>query len=232
LGLYDEIVIGRHGVRQVAAIPPRVRSEFSRSFARQPEMMTYFEGVFGPYPFGSYTVVVTEDELEIPLEAQGISIFGVNHLQGRHERLIAHELAHQWFGNSVTVEQWRHIWLNEGFACYAEWLWSEAAGGPSTDELAVKHLARLRQQPRDIVIGDPGPASMFDDRVYKRGALALHALRRRITDRAFFELLRGWTSANRHGSVTTEDFLRHAAAFGDGARALLEGWVFERALPR
>ena len=105
-------------------------------------------------------------------------------------------------------------------------------GCTSADEQAAKHLARLRQQPRDIVIGDPGPALMFDDRVYKRGALALHALRRRVGDRPFFELLTGWTAENRHGVVTSEAFLDHAERAEPGSRALLVSWIFERALPR
>ena len=75
--------------------------------------------------------MVTDDDLDDPIEAQGMAIFGANHVDGRrtHERLVVHELAHQWFGNSLTVADWRHIWLNEGFATYAEWLWSEASGG-------------------------------------------------------------------------------------------------------
>lgn len=78
-------------------------------------MMDVFSRLFGPYPFADYTVVVTDDELEIPLEAQGLSIFGANHCTGRRwsERLVAHELAHQWFGNSLTLGQWRDIWLHE-----------------------------------------------------------------------------------------------------------------------
>ena len=110
-------------------------------------MMKLFVKLFGPYPLANgYTVVVTDDDLEIPLEAQGISIFGANHCDGERsaERLIAHELAHQWFGNSVTARRWRDIWLHEGFACYAEWLWSEESGGRSADELARHYHHRLR----------------------------------------------------------------------------------------
>jgi len=197
-------------------------------------MMRCFNERFGPYPFETYTVVVTEDELEIPLEAQGMSIFGANHVDGRHgeERLIAHELAHQWFGNSLTPERWSDIWLNEGFACYAEWLWSEESGGPAAHEHAQREWRRLRDAPQDLVLADPGPDLMFDDRVYKRGALTVHALRRAIGTSAFTELVRGWTAANRHGSVTTAAFLAHVeATAGEAARKLLKPWLFAQRLP-
>jgi len=83
---------------------------------------------------------VTEDELDVPHSTQGIAISGANHVDGKQkrERLIAHELAHQWFGGSITPRTWQHVWLNEGFATYAEWLWSEASGGASIDRLAAK----------------------------------------------------------------------------------------------
>ncbi|WP_174187786.1 M1 family metallopeptidase [Nocardia barduliensis] len=218
-----------------AVLPSRLRASFDYDFARQPRMLEVFTEKFGPYPFEDYTVVVTDDELEIPIEAQGISIFGANHCDGRRgaERLVAHELAHQWFGNSLTIRQWRDIWLHEGFACYAEWIWSEAAGGPTTDQLARAARHNLSREPQDIVIGDPGPLRMFDDRVYKRGALTLHALRLELGDSPFFDLLREWTIRYRHSSVTTEEFTDLAGHYSlVPLRSLWDSWLRAERLPQ
>ncbi|MCB7137378.1 M1 family metallopeptidase [Cellulosimicrobium marinum] len=230
-GLVDAL---RRTVHQTALAHAGQRDAVRRDLARHGETMAAFESMFGPYPFAEgYRVVVTEDELEIPLEAQGLSIFGANHLDGAGtwDRLVAHELAHQWFGNSVSVARWQDIWLNEGFACYAEWLWSEAAGRETADAHARAAHDRLAGLSQDLVIADPGPASMFDDRLYKRGALTLHALRLTLGDPAFFDVLRGWTATHRHGSVTTGDLraaLRSAGADVDG---LLDTWLLDARLP-
>jgi aminopeptidase N len=183
-----------------AAVPARLRDSFAHDFARQPQMMQLFIELFGPYPLSNgYTVVVTDDELEMPLEAQGISIFGANHCDGtrRSERLIAHELAHQWFGNSVTVRRWRD-----------------------------------RESPQDLLLADPGPKDMFDDRVYKRGALTLHALRKQLGDENFFALLRDWTARYRHGTVVTDDFTGLAAKYAhESLRPLWEAWLYSTGVP-
>jgi aminopeptidase N len=198
-------------------------------------MMKLFVKLFGPYPLSTgYTVVVTDDDLEIPLEAQGISIFGANHCDrhGKSERLIAHELAHQWFGNSVTARRWRDIWLHEGFACYAEWLWSEESGGRSADEWAKHYYQRLASSREDLLLADPGPRDMFDDRVYKRGAITLHVLRRAIGDDAFFDLLRDWTTRHRHATAVTDDFTGLAAKYSEKSlRPLWQAWLYSTALP-
>ncbi|MFI6432269.1 M1 family metallopeptidase [Rhodococcus oryzae] len=234
IGHYERRHADHDGVPMHAVLPPRLRTAFEHDFGRQPQMMKTFVRLFGPYPFADYTVVVTDDELEIPIEAQGISVFGANHCDGRRsaERLVAHELAHQWFGNSLTLGSWRDIWLHEGFACYAEWLWSENSGGPSAQEIATQAHRNLTGLPYDVLLGDPGPELMFDDRVYKRGALTLHALRTALGDEAFFDLLRQWTAKHRHGTVTTEEFTDLAAHYTDRSlRPLWDAWLFQKAMP-
>jgi aminopeptidase N len=235
IGMYEMTRLGATPVQMRAAFPERLRRNFYEDFARQPEMMELFVELFGPYPLANgYTVVVTDDDLEIPLEAQGISIFGANHCDGTgaSERLIAHELAHQWFGNSVTAGQWRDIWLHEGFACYAEWLWSEHSGGSSAGELARHYYQKLRAAPQDLLLADPGPGDMFDDRVYKRGALTLHALRGRLGDQRFFALLKEWTTRYRHSNAVTEDFTGLAADYcSEPLAQLWDSWLYSPAVP-
>jgi aminopeptidase N len=235
IGMYEQYRLAKNGVPIQAVLPERLRRNFDRDFADQPQMMKLFVKLFGPYPLSTgYTVVVTDDDLEIPLEAQGISIFGANHCdgQGSAERLIAHELAHQWFGNSVTAKRWRHIWLHEGFACYAEWLWSEHSGGQSATEWARHYHERLKASPQDLLLADPGPRDMFDDRVYKRGALTLHALRLAIGDESFFALLRDWTTRYRHGTVVTDDFTGLAAIYTQmSLRPLWDAWLYSKDVP-
>ncbi len=220
-------------VRVVAS--PNLIQAGREAFADVPKMITFFEQRFGPYPFsGGYTNVVTDDELEIPLEAQSLSIFGSNFLTQRweHQRLIAHELAHQWFGNAVTLLSWRDIWLHEGFACYAEWLWSPQSGHADTAARAAHHYAGLAQKPQDLLLADPGPDLMFDDRVYKRGALALFALHSAVGDENFFELLRSWVQRFGGTNVTTADFLELAQEVCQiDAAAMLDPWLNQVALP-
>ncbi|GAT11520.1 M1 family metallopeptidase [Mycolicibacterium novocastrense] len=235
IGMYERHRLAKNGVAIHAVLPDRLRENFEHDFAHQPQMMKLFVRLFGDYPLSEgYTVLVTDDDLEIPLEAQGISIFGANHCDGKggSERLIAHELAHQWFGNSVTAKRWRHIWLHEGFACYAEWLWSENSGGRSAEQWARHYYQRLANSPRDLVLADPGPRDMFDDRVYKRGAMTLHVLRRHLGDDNFFALLRDWTARYRHSTVVTDDFTGLASHYADESlRPLWDTWLYSPQLP-
>ncbi len=215
--------------------PAALRTPVTATVADLPRMLALFERCFGPYPLGRYDMVVTPDVLEIPLEAQGMAVFGSNHTDGRwdSQRLVAHELAHQWFGNSVGLATWRDIWLNEGFACYAEWLWSEESGGPTAHQQAKKHWALLDGLAQDLVLGDPGPDRIFDDRVYKRGALTLHALRRVVGDEVFFAILREWTAAKQRSTGTTADFIALAEErAGWRLGGLFVEWLAEPQLPK
>ncbi|MFE6397963.1 M1 family metallopeptidase [Streptomyces alboflavus] len=237
IGKYQTVLLGDpglSGVPQTGHFPAHLLAEFSRDFARQPQMMALFEELFGPYPFAEYVVVVADEELDVPVEAQGLSLFGVNHVDGARgaERLVAHELAHQWFGNSVTIADWRHIWLNEGLAKYAEWLWSERSGGRDAQELAAVAHRLLASQPQDLKLADPGRKLMFDDRLYERGGLVVHAVRRALGDDAFFRMLRAWATVHRHGVVSTQTFTAHVERYAHGpVDELFEAWLYGTRLP-
>ncbi len=233
--------IGRYEVRtddanvpMHAVLPQRLLASYDDAFGEQRAMIDTFSRLFGPYPFSAYTVIVTDDDLEIPLEAQGLSAFGANFLTSDWDsvRLVAHELSHQWFGNSLTIGRWQDIWLHEGFACYAEWIWSEESGGPSAHDRAEEHHKKLSGLAQDLVLADPGPELMFDDRVYKRGALTLHALRVTVGDDAFFDMLRGWTDKHAHGTVNTSAFVEFAElSTGQDLAGLFDPWLNRATLP-
>ncbi|NUL48357.1 M1 family metallopeptidase [Cellulosimicrobium funkei] len=222
------------------ATSPALLDRAQGALGVQTRMMECFSRHYGPYPFDRYTAVVTDDELEIPLEAASLSIFGSNHLDGSwaSERLVAHELAHQWFGNALTLRQWRDIWLHEGFACYSEWVWGEESGHASLRTQARRAWRGLFLRPRTVVVADPGPELMFDDRIYKRGALTLYALRCALGTEVFAELIRSWVAEHRHGSVDTALFLAHAerhareAGHPEGlATEAVSPWLFASELP-
>ncbi|MCY7401987.1 MAG: M1 family metallopeptidase [Nocardioides sp.] len=234
------VQIGRYEARELAhgvivvAPPDLSGADYDASFGQQPAMMEFFESVFGVYPFEDYTVVVTDDPLEIPLESQSLSTFGRNFASSEWDavRLVAHELAHQWFGNAVTLREWKDIWLHEGFACYAEWLWSEESGLDSASERAEHHYDKLAGLDQDLLLADPGPALMFDDRVYKRGALTLHALRTTVGDHDFFDILEQWVERFGGGNATSADFEALAAEIsGESLGDLFDAWLRSTELP-
>ncbi|MEV4901827.1 M1 family metallopeptidase [Citricoccus sp. NPDC055426] len=249
IGRYQLVAVPEHDAgRQTPAesVPvflatsPALLDRAQAALGLQTRMMDCFSRHYGSYPFERYTAVVTDDELEIPLEAASLSIFGANHLDGSwaSERLVAHELAHQWFGNALTLRQWKDIWLHEGFACYSEWLWSEESGQASLRTQARRAWRGLFVKPRTIVVADPGPELMFDDRIYKRGALTLYALRCALGSEVFAALIRSWVAEHRHGTVDTALFLDHADRHAQSAghpegltTEVMRPWLFESGLP-
>lgn len=234
IGRYVEHEVTGGPTRTYAVVPPALRTRFDRAFADQTAMMQLFTRCFGPYPFPSYRVVVTEDSLEIPLEAQSLSIFGSNLLDRRwdSQRLIAHELAHQWFGNAVTLARLQDIWLHEGFACYSEWLWSEECGHGSTQDQAALHWKQLSGKTARHLLAAPGPDQVFDDWVYKRGALTVHAIRAAVGDESFFALLAGWIDRYKGSNATTQEFVEFAQTFtGHPVGRIVQPWLYELPLP-
>ncbi len=112
-------------------LPDDVRDEFDVT----PDILDYYAETFGPYPFDAYGVIVHDTNLSFALEAQTLSVFGRVFI---NEEVVAHELSHQWFGDSVTPARWRDIWLNEGFATYASTLWTEHSQGAEAADRVIR----------------------------------------------------------------------------------------------
>ncbi len=219
-------------------------------FDRQGEMVDFFAGLFGPYPFDEYGALVLETEnVPAALETQTRATFGTQIL-ALGEPVVAHELAHQWFGDSVSVADWSDVWLNESFATYAEWMWtgysrgeaalagevesayltlSGAALVDSTGSAADAYQQALVAYPPP---GTPQATDLFNASVYIRGGLALHVLRMELGDQRFFAVLQEWATTHRYGNASTNQFLDLVESFGGpGARQLMEQWLFSPALP-
>ncbi|MET8181457.1 M1 family metallopeptidase [Streptomyces sp. NPDC005336] len=205
------------------------------SVERSAEIVDWESTVFGPYPFDALGGYVPNVPTGYALETQTRPFYSPKGFaRGANTSLIVHELAHQWFGDSVSVKDWRDIWLNEGFASYAQWLWSEKEGEGTAQELADYTYASY---PADdpfwtVKPGDPGPENQFHDAVYDRGALALQALRNHIGEKDFFAILKGWTTEHRYGNASVRDFVSYAEKVsGRPLGALFDIWLFQPSKP-
>jgi aminopeptidase N len=206
------------------------------SVERTSEVIDWESTVFGPYPFEARGGVVTAPgTMGYALENQTRPMYDSRFWRrGSNMYVVVHENAHQWFGDSVSVASWRNIWINEGFASYAEWLWSEAQGEGTAQELFDYNYALYPPEHPfwQVKPGDPGARDPFDGAVYQRGAMALHQLRLAVGDDVFLRILREWTEKNRYGNATIERFQALAEQVsGKDLHALFTTWLFTPGRP-
>ncbi|GGV48387.1 metallopeptidase [Streptomyces griseoflavus] len=201
----------RSGLPVYTAVDPEQADASRAVLARLPEVVEWAERTFGPYPFSSAGAVVERpQDVGYALETQNRPVFpGAPDMA-----LLVHEIAHQWYGDSVSPRTWRDMWLNEGFATYAQWLWQEDHGGGSAQRTfdALYAGGYFPDEGSNEALWafppaePPDAASISATPVYWRGAMVLHKVRQTVGDEAFGALLKGWAREHRHGNADTGDF--------------------------
>ncbi|MFF8872639.1 M1 family metallopeptidase [Streptomyces massasporeus] len=215
------------------AVDPAEAAASRPVLARIPEVLRWSERRFGPYPFSATGAIVdSAASVGYALETQTRPVFpGAPDIT-----LLVHELAHQWYGDSVTPESWRDMWLNEGFATYAEWLWEEDHGGDSARETfdavySGTHFdtEEAAEEIWEFPPADPPSAGQISDPpVYWRGAMVLQKVRQAVGDDRFFSILRGWAARYRHGNADTADFTAYVEkqAPGTDLEGVWDAWLY------
>jgi len=225
---------GPGGVLLRNAYSPDTQASAAPAVADTATMLSFFTDQFGPYPFREYGVVVPDMSASgFGFESQTLSLLSPDVFAQRvaASTTLSHELAHQWFGDDVSPALWRDIWLNEGFATYAEWLWEDhALGVPLSVNIADARRILSRAQPTPV--DNPGVDAMFAPTVYQRGALTLDALRRDVSDPVFFRILRTYLQHFAGRSATTRDFITTAETVaGRDLGPLFTAWLGAGPLP-
>ncbi|WP_051900809.1 M1 family metallopeptidase [Streptomyces aureus] len=238
IGRYDVTrSTARNGLPVYVAVDPTQTGASKKVLGKIPEIMDWEEYNFGPYPFSSTGAIVDRpDDVGYALETQTRPVFP----GAPDTATLVHELAHQWFGDSVTPKSWKDMWLNEGFATYAEWLWQEDHGGDSAQEIFESLYKGEYYEPVDSSevwafppADPPSAAQISDPPVYYRGAMVLQKIRQLVGDDTFYDIVQGWTAAHRHANADTAEFTAYVekAAPDKDFGGIWKDWLYGKGKP-
>ncbi|MFI8522173.1 M1 family metallopeptidase [Streptomyces sp. NPDC085481] len=225
IGRYDTSTATALGkVPVLTAADPTVAPQSAALRARLPEILEWETENFGPYPFAAAGAIVERPgDVGYALETQTRPVFPLSSFD---TPTLVHELAHQWYGDSVSPASWKDIWLNESFATYAEWLYAEDFENTPAQKSFEKAFAdedAWAFPPAD----PPAAEDLFGTPVYQRGAMVLHKVRQAVGDDAFYEILAGWPAKHRYGNATTEDFTAYVESVaGEDLQELWDVWLY------
>ncbi|MEE9298404.1 MAG: M1 family metallopeptidase [Acidimicrobiia bacterium] len=229
IGEYERVESrGPDGVLIRDYLPTSFNGTVPSAFEVTAEAMELLAEWFGPYPFDRYGHIVVY-ELGGALENQTLSLMGSRAL---FDEVVVHELAHQWWGNSVSSQTWQDIWLNEGFATFSEFLWTEHLRG---EEAMLEEIGGLHERLRSVghfAIGDPQESQLFGPAVYWRGGMTLHALRVAVGDDVLKKIFHEYFGRFVDGTASTADFIGIAEEVsGQDLTELFDAWLFSVPLP-
>lgn len=243
VGNFSNQVFDQDGVQyRYFAWPRSDSAQAAFDWQRTPEMVNYFSGLFSDYPFDAYGMVMTDIFGGWgAMEHQTFTTYGFNLVDSLRtfEGIVAHELAHQWFGDYLSPVDFRNMWLNESFATYGDALWSEHLGGATGLENYMAQAAQycINEEvnyPPSYPIYNPPMERIFGTNVYYKGAWVLHMLRKQILgDSLFFVVLQDWVETYGGGNVSTDEFieLTHEHWSGEDFHWFFDQWLYGLGMP-
>ena len=239
--------LGRRNVPVEYFVPPRRKGDAKRSLGDTPRMLEHFSGLTGvAFPWSRYSQVVVSDFIFGGMENTTATTLYEHVLLDQRAALdvsshglVAHELAHQWFGDYVTCRDWSHGWLNEGFATFFENLERESRLGRDEYDWGVAndldaYLGEANgRYVRPIVCRDyQAPIDLFDRHLYEKGGLVLHMLRRELGDELFWRGVAHYLERHAHGIVETNDLMRALEEVsGTSLERFFDHWVYRPGHP-
>ncbi|MFC4031581.1 M1 family metallopeptidase [Streptomyces polygonati] len=219
------------GIPVYNAVDPREATAAAPALAQIPAILDWETKLFGPYPFAAAGAIVDHaPDVGYALETQTRPVYD----RAPDVGTVVHETAHQWYGDSVSLTSWQDIWLNEGFATYAEWLWDEQHGEQSAQARFDGYYARPATSSLwAFPTADPGTgANIFASPVYTRGAMTLQELRTAVGDAHFFTILKSWAGSHRYGHGTTAEFITLSEKVsGKDLGPLFHTWLYTAGKP-
>jgi aminopeptidase N len=232
-GKFDVTRSQANGIPSYDAVDPREAQESVKPLAQIPAILRLFGPSFGAYPFRATGATIDHaPSIGYALETQTRPLYD----SAPNALTVAHEIAHQWFGDSVSLKRWRQIWLNEGFATWAEWMWQQHEGGQKLskrfDGLYSTPASRTRFW--NPPPGNPGGAkNLFVGSIYVRGGMALEALREEVGTHTFLRILRDWVRAHSYGNAGIKQFIKLAESdSGMDLGHFFHAWLFKKGKPR
>ncbi|MCF4140669.1 M1 family metallopeptidase [Streptomyces sp. Tue 6430] len=241
-------VLHREGPRGLPVrdvVPAKDREALEPWLRKTPDQIAWMESKVGPYPFETYGVLVADTATGFELETQTLSLFEKGlftepaHPAWYVESIMVHELAHQWFGDSVSPRTWSDLWLNEGHATWYEALYAQEKADRTLEaRMKAAYGASDRWRTAGGPPGAPEPPKpgqkigIFRANVYDGAALVLFALRQEIGQEAFDRLERSWLDGHRDATAGTADFVRLAARVsGRDLGSFFQHWLYDEKTP-